>query len=331
MNEEQKEAINIALQQPLITDIRTNEKGEVSVTYNDGKTIAMNTSLLANANPAATTAINDSVSYVNGYYKDNFTTDKKANHYPCSDSNITTSTGWTYSSTPLASFNKKYFIEDKANFSWIVSEFMKTYVSNLNNASSLETIIFFGLKNGEEKTLSLTLKAIDTSVKEFFDLAATTARQNSFDELFGPLTDGLSEEDYIERVEDTGVFIKELYDEKSLIELVKSHKIGISKKINHKDRQRSLVGVLEDDDDEDGWFSKAPWNNPLPEVPDNLKKDIEDVAPPFIVSDLWRDPRTFLVQADHVKYSHASISSNISNISSVTQGTSASSGVSQYK
>ena len=359
MNEDQKD-INITMQQmskfvsPLITDVKTNEKGEISVTYDDGKTITLDTSLLDNANQAELTvtsaATNDRGSYIGGYYRDYATTAattagrldattaattaKTIGYYwPESNPNIITSSSWTtYSSTPPV--YKKYFIEDKANFSWIVSKFMKTYVSNLNNTSSLESIIFFGLKNGEEKTLSLTLKAIDTSVKAFFDLAATTARQNTFDELFGPLTDELSEEDYIERVEDSGVFIKELYDENSLIELVKTHKIEISKKINHKNKQRIQTGVLEDDDDDEGWFSKAPWDitTPKTEVIDNLNKDIEDDASSHIMSDLWKDPRTFLVQSDHViKYGPSSTisCSNISNISSVTQGPSASSGVSQ--
>lgn len=345
MNEDQKEkAINIALQQPLITDIKTNEKGEVLVSYENGETIPLNTSCLyAIPEPLTTTSAvdtascikADSVSSINGIYEDNSSTN--VYHYPWTDSNITTTT-WTCSPAAPVS-NKKYFIEDKANFSWIVSKFMKTYVSNLNNSSSFERISFFGLKNGEEKTLSLTLKAIDTSVKVFFDLAVTTARQNSFDELFGPLTDELTEEDYIERVEDSGVFIKEFYDEKSLIELVKSHKIEISKKINHKNRERVQIGVLEDDEDDEGWFSKAPWDNTTPttevpdnliEVPDNLKKDFEENASSILIGDLWRDPRTFLVQEDHVKYNPSSITCNISNISSVTQGNSATDGVAQY-
>lgn len=330
MNEDQKEkAINIAQQQvsgknpiTLITDMSVNEKGEISVTYDDGKSITLNSSMLDNDNTVTSSAItgansvsytitdSNSVSYINGYCDNNINT---GIYYPYPWT--ASSSSWNSATAPVS--NKKYFIEDKANFSWIVSKFMKTYVSNLNNTSTLETIGFFGLKNGEEKSLSLTLKAINTSVKEFFELAVTTAKQNSFDELFGPLTDELTEEDYIERAEDSGLFIKDLYDEKSLIELVKTHKIEISKKINHKNRQRALTGVLEDDDDDENWFSKAPWDITTSKIDDNieiLKKGFEEDN----MSDLWRDPRTFLAQTDYVKYHPSSISSNINFSTQVT-------------
>ena len=173
-------------------------------------------------------------------------------------------TGVSASHAVLSTVPKQFFIQDQKNFNWIASKFAKRYISEVTSTKKpsdlLPRIKFFGVSKGEPTVLLVKLDALKESIKEFFQKAANIARDCGFSELFGPITEDASMEDYVRKLEDDGIFMKELYDFNCLLELSRRGALKINAKIRNSDNIDRLdrQGVV-DEEDEESWFSSSPF------------------------------------------------------------------------
>lgn len=225
------------------------------------------------------------------------------------------STVLTYPPTPTIAVSAspiktQYFIEKSENFSWIASKFSKFYINEVSTMRQpgwkIPEVKIFGIANGIPTFLVIKLDALSESIKEFFTKAANQARVCKFTELFGPISEEANMQTYVRKIEEDGVFIKELYDDEYLLSLVKKGSLKLNGRIINGDKATG-GGMVDEDDEDDSWFSPNPFfDKPENEkdVPEEVKGKDQDKehSNPFGTSNpfdsLWGNPDTFRVHDD---------------------------------
>lgn len=300
--------------------IDLHAKADKDTTYSVGiadpeTAITANCAGIANASNYTTSAIlADNTVAAHTYTADGIYQPTTTNgiYYP---PNPDYSTVLTYPPTPTITVSAspiktQYFIEKSENFSWIASKFSKFYINEVSTMRQpgwkIPEVKIFGIANGIPTFLVIKLDALSESIKEFFTKAANQARVCKFTELFGPISEEANMQTYVRKIEEDGVFIKELYDDEYLLNLVKKGSLKLNGRIINGDKTTE-GGMVDEDDEDDSWFSPNPFfDKPENEkdVPEEVKgKDQDkDRANPFGTSNpfdsLWNNPDTFRVHDD---------------------------------
>ena len=191
----------------------------------------------------------------------------------------------------------KYFLEKEENANWIISMFASYYVEKILKSSTQKkskktiTIKFFGIENGTTSTFDIAIDVMSVSVKDLLDKATRQARNLNYTELFGPLTNEIDENTYVNAAEEAGLFFKEFYDDKEFDKVLKSHKLPL---------KQSLRRTSNDSNQHPKSVDKT-----LKELQEIVDKYAKDKAPYEIIDEEDEDSMDFIkakVSRDEIEF-----------------------------